>query len=470
MNLALVILAAMLSSSDSDPLIYAVIGAGLGVLLFVKGFRTLQRKRLILDTPTARVRSAAIGLVELEGQAVGPYTISAPLTRVPCFYHQTLLWKWVQRGKSSEWEKVADERLHVPFYLKDATGMVLVDPNGAEMELHCDYKQEFHHSLFGSGAIPGPASEFMNRYGVGSSHTVKLEEYCIKPANALYVLGTLATNPGLRPFALATPTIASSFKLGHWTVKMGSGPNLAAQLVSGNLGGLLAASLASSGAATTTTVSEGGFGPIKTKTTVTTTTSKTATLQPGDPRAGAVVAAIAAKDPELAAKVAAQFHVPYPPPAGAVPPASSVTVTQEPGGATKVTSVQVLNGPAALTSPLMPAEAHQMAVAAIAAKNPELAALVATALGRPQAAAAIRQAAGEDAPASTAPGPDGETWPQHDPTVVMKGTNNPAYFISWKSQKEVITELSRRAVLYIWGGPALTVVCMLYILNRFGML
>jgi hypothetical protein len=449
MILVVPILAALLSSDDSDPLIFALLGIGLGVYLFVRGFRTLQRKRLILDTPTAKVRSAAIGLVELQGLAVGPFTFTAPITRVPCYYHRTELWKWVRRGKSSEWEKIADDCNHVPFYLKDSTGMVLVDPNGAEMELHCDYKQEFHHSLFGSGSIPGPVSDFMSRYGVGTSHTIKVEEYCIRPEHALFVLGTLATNPGLRPFALPMPTIAGSFKLGHWTVKMGSGPSLAAQLVSGNLGGLLAASLASGGT-TTTTVREGGFGPLKTKTTVTTTT-RTGTLQPGDPRAAAAVAAIAAKDPALAAKVAAQLNVPYPPATGAAPAGANAD-------------------PAALAASFTPEEKHQLAFSVLAAKNPALAAMAATVLGRPEAAAAIQKAAGEAVP-EPAPAPGGNgAWPDHDPTVIMKGTHNPAYFISWQSQKEVIKELSRRSLLFIFGGPLLTLGCVFYILSRFGWL
>ena len=461
------ILAAWLSSSDSDPLIYTMIGAVLGVYLFVRGFRTLQRKRLIMDTPTAKVRSAAIGLVELQGVAIGPFTFISPITRVPCYYHRTELWKWVQRGKNSEWEKVADECRHVPFYLKDTTGMVLVDPNGAEMELHCDYKKEFHHSLFGSSSIPGPVTDLMGRYGVGTSNTIKVEEYCIKPDNALFILGTLATNSGLHPVPSPMSTLAGSFKLGHWTVNMGSGPNLAAQLISGNLGGLAGLALsAAPGTQTRTTTSS--FGPMKTTTTVTTTVSKPQTLQPGDPRAGAAVAAIAAKDPALAAKVAAQLNVPYPPPAGAVPPASQVTVTQGPGGKTTITSVQVESGSAAVSgSSLMPAEAHQLAVAAIAAKDPALAVAVATALGRTGAAAALEKAAGGD---PAAPAPNGGAWPDHDPTVIMKGTHNPAYFISWQSQKEVIKELSRRSILLIWGGPILTVACTLYILGRFGLL
>jgi hypothetical protein len=473
MSLVVSILAALLSSSDSDPLIYTMIGAGLGVYLFVRGFRALQRKRLIMDTPTAKVRSAAIGLVEMQGTAIGPFTFIAPITRAPCYYHRTQLWRWVQRGKSSEWERVADECLHVPFYLKDSTGMVLVDPNGAEMELHCDYKKEFNHSLFGSASIPGPVMEFMNRYGVGTNHSIKVEEYCIKPDNALFILGTLATNSGLRPVPSPLSTLQGNFKLGHWTVGMKSaaGAEIAASLLGGNLAGLALSSLVSGGATTTTvTTTQRDGGAIKKTVSVTTTggAPQAETLQPGDPRAAAAVEAIAAKDPALAAKVAAQLNVPYPPPAGAAAP--SVSVTEIPGGV-KITSRQVTNlaVPAPPGQTLMPAEAHQLAVAALAAKDPALAAVVATALGRAGAAAIIQPAAGSAAAAAPG-GNGGATWPDHDPTVIMKGMHNPAYFISWQSQKDVIKELSRRSILLIWGGPALTVVCMLYILGRFGLL
>src|SRR5438034_2747637 len=88
----------------------------------------LQRKRLILNTPSSKVRSAAMGLVEINGLATGPYTMPAPISAVPCYYYRTMAWRWERRGKSSEWVKVADESLHVPFYLDDNTGRVLVDP------------------------------------------------------------------------------------------------------------------------------------------------------------------------------------------------------------------------------------------------------------------------------------------------------------------------------------------------------
>src|SRR5438128_5603356 len=158
----------------------------------------LQRKRLILNTPSSKVRSAAMGLVEINGLAIGPYTMPAPITAVPCYYYRTMACRWERRGKSSEWVKVADESLHVPFYLDDNTGRVLVDPRGAEMDIHRDFHEEYSHSLFSTHIeVPATVSGFLARHAISTDNKIKIDEYCIKPKNALFILGTLAENPGL---------------------------------------------------------------------------------------------------------------------------------------------------------------------------------------------------------------------------------------------------------------------------------
>lgn len=171
-------LLAVFHSSDNDVVYLGVIGAVVGVYLFYRGFRLLQRKRLILDTPTSKIRSAAMGLVELQGLATGPYTMTAPITGVPCYYFRTIAWQWQQRGKNSEWKKVADESLHVPFFLEDNTGCVLVDPQGAEMDIHRDYHDEFSTALFSSSLdIPANVSTFLARHGVSTDKKIKVDEY-----------------------------------------------------------------------------------------------------------------------------------------------------------------------------------------------------------------------------------------------------------------------------------------------------
>jgi hypothetical protein len=55
-------------------------------------------------------------------------------------------------------------------------------------------------------------------------------------------------------------------------------------------------------------------------------------------------------------------------------------------------------------------------------------------------------------------------------TVVMKGQNNPAFFISWRSQREIAQSLGWQSALMIWGGPALTLLCLYILAARFGWL
>ena len=195
---ALPLLQALIIYSGENSWLWAFVGLGFGAYWFYRGFILLARRHLILDTPASKIRSASIGLVELSGLAGGPYTLRAPLTGMPCYYYRTLAWQLKQSGKNSHWEKVADETLYVPFYLDDNSGKVLVDPQGAELDLHRDFQEEFHTSLFSTQLeVPGNAAGFLMRHGIDTAKKLKLEEYCIKPKNALFVLGTLAPNPGI---------------------------------------------------------------------------------------------------------------------------------------------------------------------------------------------------------------------------------------------------------------------------------
>ena len=183
-------------------LIWCGIGFCVGIGLFFHGFRLLQRRRLILDTPFSKIRSASMGMVEISGQAVGPFTMVAPITERPCYYYRTLVWEYKQRGKNKEWVKVAGECFHVPFFVDDNSGRMLVDPRGADLDLHRDFQQEFCDGFF-TMKEPAPSNvrEFLARHGIVTNNKIKVEEFCIKPKNAWFILGTLAENPtfALRP-------------------------------------------------------------------------------------------------------------------------------------------------------------------------------------------------------------------------------------------------------------------------------
>ena len=177
--------------------ILSMIAIAGGLHFFVAGFQLLARKRLLLATPTSRIRSAALGLVEVNGMAAGPRTMLAPITGNPCFLYHTTAWQQ-REGKKNDWEKVAEETLHLPFFLDDTTGRVLIEPLGADLDLHRDFREEYAVSLFsGLDDIPPRVSAFLYRHGVASKRGLRIEERSIKPEDALFITGTLMENPGI---------------------------------------------------------------------------------------------------------------------------------------------------------------------------------------------------------------------------------------------------------------------------------
>ena len=350
-------LLALFRYSRNDGVALAVVGALAGIYVFYRGFRLLQRKRLILNTPASKIRSAAMGLVEINGLAVGPYTMLAPITGVPCYYFHTTAWQWQQQGKNSKWVKVADESLHLPFFLDDNTGRVLVDPQGAEMDIHRDFHDEFSTSLFsGRFEMPPNIGDFLARHGVSTEKKIKIDEYCIKPKNALFILGTLAQNPGLS--VTATPVL-----------------NLTAEQHALSLRVPDISDLFSNRDATTA-------GACKTEPVLT-----------------SQAVSLSSKHPAQVSDVQQQ----------------------------KITRALITAG---ITSP---------AAWAIAGVNPSF---------------VTTSAVGTGTAAATAP----EHFDLHPPTVLMKGAHDPAFLISWHSQRDVVSSLSWKSTLMIWGGPALTLL------------
>jgi hypothetical protein len=59
---------------------------------------------------------------------------------------------------------------------------------------------------------------------------------------------------------------------------------------------------------------------------------------------------------------------------------------------------------------------------------------------------------------------------EHDRNMIRKGENEPTFLISWRAEKEIERTLRNRAALYVFGGGALSVVCLGGLLFRLGWL
>ena len=365
----------------------------------------MQRRHLILDTPVSKIRGAAMGMVELNGQAVGPYTVVAPITQRPCYYYRTLVWEWRQSGKNKQWVKVAAECLHVPFFLDDNTGKVMVDPRGADLDLHCDFKEEFCDSFFTTKeAAPDAVRNFLSRHGVSTSNKIEVEEFCIKPKNALFLLGTLDENPGIE----VTPKPIQDFET------MGSVP---ARVFSFSIG--------------STGMSFAGAG---------------------DEFSGASLSELMADHSGHGANLAQpsrtasswRREVVHLSPASN--PATAAEMTQQQKIAAALMRAGITN-PAAWAV----AEASAAQPGSRAASDP--------------VSSTASDDNGNDRKQVLPQAPLMDGFETHPAVVLRKGKNNPTFLISWRSQREVARSLGWKCTLMIWGGPALALLSFYVLLN-----
>jgi len=95
-------------------------------------WRSLRHARLVDDTPTARIASAAQGYAELRGRGLplAGLPLLSPLNGLPVLWWRLLTEKRDAKGK---WQQESLEQSQASFLLDDGSGSCLVDPEGAEM-------------------------------------------------------------------------------------------------------------------------------------------------------------------------------------------------------------------------------------------------------------------------------------------------------------------------------------------------
>ncbi len=373
--------AAILLIPITELSLWAAVGMLGGLVLFCRGFLLLQRKRLILNTPNSKIRSASLGFIEVNGLATGPYVIPAPITGKACYYYRSVAWQLQRSGKNQEWRKVADESLHVPFFLDDGTGMLLVNPQGAETDLHRDFQQEYGGSFFSSDDVPLAVRAFLLKYGVTADHKVRVEEYCIKPKNALFILGTLAENTGVQP------------------------------------------------------------GPIPIATAPPRLAQLEITLAPRDK----IIGVVGERTPESLIR------------SGQIKPETEQEIINLSSAQQALTAAEMTQQ-GKIAAALLKAGIRSPAAWSAAGIENAVAAVAVASSGE---AGTVFADGGGSNPAATP-----ELFDRNPKVVLMKGDNNPAFFISWRSQREVVSSLGWKATAYIWGGPALTLTSAYILLSH----
>ena len=121
---------------NSDEITFYLIAACLvGIVCYGLFFYYLKRSRLIEDTPTSKIRSAAQGYVELIGAvSVGEAgELTAPLSGMPCVWFDYKVQRYRESGKNGHWHTIDKGTSSHWFRIDDKTGNCVIDPQGANV-------------------------------------------------------------------------------------------------------------------------------------------------------------------------------------------------------------------------------------------------------------------------------------------------------------------------------------------------
>jgi hypothetical protein len=172
------------------PSLFALGATLAGPWLFFSGFKAWRVRRLLEATPASRIRSMAMGLVELNGSVSERSRVSAPFSGRPCAYWEIeIATRSSRRDGSSSWSTVHRNRSGHPFYLRDDTGTALVYPQGAECHMPFGIEEQTH----GLG-VPEPYAGYMEQQGlvmrgVWAMGPMRFRERLLEDDARVFVLG-----------------------------------------------------------------------------------------------------------------------------------------------------------------------------------------------------------------------------------------------------------------------------------------
>ena len=169
-------------------------------------------KRTVEDVPTSKVKGVFFGLNEVKGSVMSDAPLQTYLTEKPSVWYEWSIsehWKKTERYRDKDgnqktrtksgWRKVDSGGSFQSFFLKDDTGELLIEPEGAKvdapstMSSSCSPTDPFYYEK-------GP-----DRAIAHSTHRRRFSERSLTPNDELYILG-----PAKLRQEVAKPMIAQS--------------------------------------------------------------------------------------------------------------------------------------------------------------------------------------------------------------------------------------------------------------------
>lgn len=189
-----------------------MVAAGLfggGIYAFLSGFSYLHRRHLIVNTPTAKVRSLSLGVAEVFGEVVQDDTVlKSPFSGEDCVAYKYEVEEYRQQGKSKSWVTIDEGRRGTNFLVDDGTGQVTVDPRGAWLRI----PDENTITVDGGVTPPEPIQQFIDAnarvgpedknldlklFKLPMGNKRRYTEQFVRTGDEVYVFGKALSMPGV---------------------------------------------------------------------------------------------------------------------------------------------------------------------------------------------------------------------------------------------------------------------------------
>jgi len=186
---------------------YVLLAALAGVWLIRQGFRRWRQRQLIANTPTETVRSLSVGRSELTGTAVTEdrQPMSAPFSEDDCVVASYEIEEYDDDSDDDggSWRTIEEDTLHVPFYVDDGTGSVLVEPHD-EAIFDLDPGDWTETYVDSSDRGPEPIREFVRETdglefppnASGTDNDRKYRQNLVRDGESVYVFGDVRPSDG----------------------------------------------------------------------------------------------------------------------------------------------------------------------------------------------------------------------------------------------------------------------------------
>lgn len=190
--------AALLRMDPGHFWIVAVILIATALGSFYAIFHFLRRLRIMEDTPTSLVRSAAQGYVELDGIGLlmRGTPVVAPLSGVTCTWYSFKVEEKEsvstgRGGRRERWRVIRSETSDDLFLLRDETGDCVIDPEGAEVTPAITEVWYGDSPMWATGTQRGRTGFFAR-----NQYRYRYTEKRMHPNDPLYAIGQFHTVGG----------------------------------------------------------------------------------------------------------------------------------------------------------------------------------------------------------------------------------------------------------------------------------